>query len=94
MGPTIPLDTRDVPEKILVLMDEMLLLVQDFEGFLTFVIDAVGDGEKEQARANLLHGDPRTFGRLLTLLRRKVTLTPSFDALALAVSVAWSHSGR
>jgi hypothetical protein len=77
----LPIDRREVPDEILALLGEMLLLVQDFEYFLAFVVDAVMEGDKKQARGNLLREDPRTIGRLLTLLRRKATLIPDFDAV-------------
>lgn len=70
-----------MPDDFLILIGEMLLNVQSFEGLLTFVVDAVLERDHEQARQNLLQEDPRTCGRLLSALRRKADVKPTFDEL-------------
>ena len=70
-----------VPDDFLILIGELLLNVQSFEGLLTFIVDAVLERDHEQARRNLLQEDPRTCGRLLSALRRKVDVKPAFDEL-------------
>jgi|GEM_PF-6910136 len=70
---------RAIPEELFADMGCRLILLQDMEMFIAFVAKVAFAESCVEARDEILRADRKTLGQLLIQLRKRVTISPSFD---------------
>ena len=62
----------DTPEEIFAEIGCRLVLIQDFEMFLAFVVKVTFEEDFSNAKNAILNSDNKTMGQLLNLLRKEI----------------------
>jgi hypothetical protein len=75
-----PLYNIEVPEELFAEIGCRLVLLQDLEMFIAFVAKVAFAKNSGEARDAILNADAKTLGQLLGVLRKRVTVSDSFDA--------------
>lgn len=77
--PFDPQAKSGVPEELFAEIGCRLVLLQDLEMFIAFVAKVAFAEDSETARDEILNADTKTLGQLLNQLRKRVTVSASFD---------------